>query len=100
MRRRARVLVFLLLSIPAAAQVPRIGIIDFYGLRTVNEQQVRDALQIAVGDSVMPESFDGEFPAVQPRVILLLGARRSSTPRRQEIAGGEVSGVPRAGRRW
>ena len=59
MRRRARVLVFLLLSIPAAAQVPRIGIIDFYGLRTVNEQQVRDALQIAAGDSVLPESFDG-----------------------------------------
>jgi hypothetical protein len=59
MRRRARVLVFLLLSIPAVAQVPRIGIIDFYGLRTVNEQQVRDALQIAVGDSVMPERFDG-----------------------------------------
>ena len=59
MRRRARVLVFLLLSIPAAAQVPRIGIIDFYGLRTVNEQQVRDALQIAAGDSVLPERFDG-----------------------------------------
>jgi hypothetical protein len=54
-RRRARVLVFLLLSISARAQLqfPPVGIIDFYGLRTVNGQQVRDALHIAVGDSAI-----------------------------------------------
>jgi hypothetical protein len=59
-RRRARVLVFLLLSISARAQLqfPPVGIIDFYGLRTVNGQQVRDALHIAVGDSVMAQTFD------------------------------------------
>jgi hypothetical protein len=60
MRRRARVLVFLLLSIPARAQFqfPPVGIIDFYGLRTVNGQQVHDALHIAVGDAVMPHTLD------------------------------------------
>ena len=33
-------------------QIPPIGIIDFYGLRGVTEQQVREALQIKEGDPV------------------------------------------------
>jgi len=37
------------------AQNPPIGIIDFYGLRSVSEQRARQALQIKEGDSV-PES--------------------------------------------
>jgi hypothetical protein len=36
-------------------QVPPIGIIDFYGLRSIPEQQVRQALQIKEGDA-LPES--------------------------------------------
>src|SRR6266487_1311481 len=39
----------------ASGQVPPVGIIEFYGLRTVSEQQVRQALQIREGD-VLPES--------------------------------------------
>jgi len=41
-------------STPAAAhaQLPRVGIIDLYGLRKTTPQQVRDALGIAVGDSI------------------------------------------------
>lgn len=39
----------------ASVQVPPIGIIDFYGLRTVSEQQAREALQIKEGDAV-PEA--------------------------------------------
>jgi hypothetical protein len=36
-------------------QLPPIGIIDFYGLRSIPEQQVRQALQIKEGDA-LPES--------------------------------------------
>ena len=34
------------------AQLPRVGFIDLYGLRKTTPQQVRDALGIAVGDSL------------------------------------------------
>jgi hypothetical protein len=43
---------FVLLSVSANAQNQPIGIIDFYGLRSVSEQQARDALQIKEGDPV------------------------------------------------
>lgn len=36
----------------AHAQLPRVGIIDLYGLRKTTSQQVRDALGVAVGDSI------------------------------------------------
>ena len=36
----------------AAAQLPRVGIIDFYGLRKTTAAQAREALGIAVGDSL------------------------------------------------
>ena len=38
-------------------QTPRIGIIDFYGLRSISEQQAREALQIKEDDAV-PDSRD------------------------------------------
>lgn len=52
-------LVFLALLLPAPqeSQFPPIGIIDFYGLRSVSERQVREALQIKEGD---PSSVDRE----------------------------------------
>ena len=37
---------------PGAAQMPRVGIIDLYGLHKTSPQQVRDALGINVGDSL------------------------------------------------
>jgi len=42
------------LSTPTAtaAQLPRVGIIDFYGLRKTTAAQAREALGIAVGDSL------------------------------------------------
>jgi hypothetical protein len=46
---------FVMLSRIAAGQSPPIGIIDFYGLRSVPEQRARQALQIKEGDS-LPES--------------------------------------------
>ena len=39
------------------AQAPRIGIVDFYGLREISESEVRAALGITVGDPV-PTSTD------------------------------------------
>jgi hypothetical protein len=47
---------FVLLSGSVEGQVPPIGIIDFYGLRSVSEQQARQALQIKEGDK-WPESL-------------------------------------------
>jgi len=42
----------LLLTAPQDPQFPPIGVIDFYGLRSVSERQVREALQIKEGDSL------------------------------------------------
>lgn len=42
---------FVLLCGSASAQNQPIGVIDFYGLRSVSEQQAREALQIKEGDS-------------------------------------------------
>lgn len=41
----------------AAAQLPRVGIIDVYGLRKTTAAQVREALGIAVGDSLTAMSL-------------------------------------------
>lgn len=49
-----------LLVMPCGAtngQTPPIGIIDFYGLRNISEQQARQALQIKKGDA-LPDSRD------------------------------------------
>ena len=51
-----RVLACLFLS-SSNAQMPPIGIIDFYGLHNLSESQVRQALKIKEGDSV-PASLD------------------------------------------
>jgi HEAT repeats len=51
-------LIFLLglFSISGAKQIPAVGIIDFYGLRSVTEAQVRKALQISEGET-LPDSL-------------------------------------------
>ncbi len=55
----ARLFYGILLLIPllgvTKGQIPPIGIIDFYGLRSISEQQIRQALQIKEGDQ-FPES--------------------------------------------
>lgn len=55
MQRRLVSLIAHALSASAAvAQMPSVGIIDVYGLRTVSEAHVRAAAGITVGDSVAP----------------------------------------------
>ncbi len=44
----------------ASAQVPRIGIIDFYGLRKVSEDKVRRALGFKEGDLLPPSKAEVE----------------------------------------
>ncbi|HMV83752.1 MAG TPA: hypothetical protein PLQ88_07205 [Blastocatellia bacterium] len=53
-------LLFLALLLPTIQdpQIPPIGVIDFYGLHNVTEQQVRAALQIKEGDSLSDEPKD------------------------------------------
>ena len=46
----------------ATAQLPRVGIIDLYGLRKTTAAQVREALGINVGDSLTAASLF-EVPA-------------------------------------
>ena len=46
------VLLFLLSFATADAQLPPIGAIDFYGLRTVSERQIREVLTIKEGDAM------------------------------------------------
>ncbi len=80
----------------ADAQYPPIGIIDFYGLRAVSEERVRQALQIKEGDAP-PESREEaqrrleELPNVQQarlsfvcceggKSILYVGIRERGSP--------------------
>ncbi len=55
-----RIVTFLLLAGMAAAQNPRIGIIDFYGLRKVSEERVRKALGVKEGDPLPPSKGNTE----------------------------------------
>jgi hypothetical protein len=50
----------LLLPFLAQAQAPRVGIIDFYGLREVQEQKVRGALGVKEGDPLPASKSDVE----------------------------------------
>ena len=68
-----RLLLLLLLAFPAAgAQMPPVGIIDVYGLRTVSEQQVRAALGFAVGDT-----FPGGKEELEQRLARIPGVVRA-----------------------
>lgn len=66
-------LVFVLLIVSSSlvinAQLPAIGTIDFYGLRTVSEKQIREKLQIKEGDQA-PKSV-GEMAEVKKRLQTL-----------------------------
>jgi hypothetical protein len=44
----------------AAAEIPRVGVVDFYGLREVPEKRARSALGISEGDPLPPSKADLE----------------------------------------
>jgi hypothetical protein len=52
--------VLLLVLISLAAQVPRIGIIDFYGIHKTPAEKIRKALGVTEGDPLPPSKLDAE----------------------------------------
>src|SRR5215471_11374786 len=91
-------LIFLALLLPGSQdpQFPPIGIIDFYGLRSISERQVRESLQIKEGDPSSVETKEAErrlesLPGVAEahvarvccdagKAILFVGIREKGTP--------------------
>jgi len=89
-------LLFFLLCRASVAQFPPIGIIDFYGMRTITERQVRQALQIKEGDTLSRQPKDARrrleaLPGVvearlnfvccdNGKAILYVGVREKGTP--------------------
>lgn len=68
---------FVILTGPINAQYPPIGIIDFYGLHSITEQQARAALQIKEGD----EASDSKIEAALKRLEALPGVERARISR-------------------
>jgi len=63
---------FLLLAGLAAAQVPRVGIIDFYGIRKVKRDRIEAALGVKEGDPMPPSKS-----AVEERLETVSGVVRA-----------------------
>lgn len=53
---RIAIATILMMSGPAAAQLPRVGIIDFYGLRTLQPKDLAAAVGVQIGDSLVATS--------------------------------------------
>jgi hypothetical protein len=72
-------LVGLLVSWQTAGQIPPIGIIDFYGLRTLSENQVRQALQFKEGDVLQgsDEEIQRRIEEAEKRLQALPGVNRA-----------------------
>ena len=54
------VFLFFFLFISVNAQFPPVGTIDFYGLRTVSEKQIREKLKIKEGDEMLKSKAESE----------------------------------------
>lgn len=90
------IFLFVFLSGSINGQNPPIGIIDFYGLRSLSEQQARRALQIKEGDSLPASREEAqhrleELPNVQQallsvvcceagKIILYVGIKEKGAP--------------------
>jgi hypothetical protein len=88
--------IFGLLFISVKAQMPPIGIIDFYGLQTLSDSQVRTALLLKEGDSLPDSKAEIEkrlksLPDIEEvslnvvccdsgKMILFVGIREKGTP--------------------
>jgi hypothetical protein len=98
MMRSLRIVSLLLLLIagPAAAQLPRVGIIDFYGLRRLTPADLSAALRVQIGDSLtystddlrtrlraVPGVLDADVSLIccdADRSILYVGVHEAGTP--------------------
>ena len=72
-------LAFLLfLSIQTSNAFPPLGIIDFYGLRTVPEARLREALPYRMGDSIQIDKFKSQKHAVEQKLASIPGVEAFS----------------------
>lgn len=76
--------IFVLPFDSTSGQIPAIGIIDFYGLRSISEQQAREALQIKEGDAVPDSREEAErrleaLPNVQQARLNLICCEAGKT---------------------
>jgi HEAT repeats len=63
----------LLLSLQSSDAFPPLGIIDFYGVRTVPEATLREALPYHIGDSIQIEQFKSQKHAVEQKLASIPG---------------------------
>jgi len=72
-------LFFFLLSRQTAAQLPPVGIIDFYGLRSLSESQVRQALSFKEGDVLegSDEEIERKIEDARRKIESLPGVQRA-----------------------
>ena len=105
---RSFLLLLVAIAPAAAAQIPPIGVIDVYGLRTVSEERVRAALGVKIGDAFPESKADVErrltaIPGVvharvtgvccdDGRLIMFVGIEESgaSVPRFRPAPSGSV----------
>lgn len=71
-------------ALPSAAQLPAVGIIDFYGRRTVPEADLRRALGVAEGDSQLPARAElerriGAVPGVTGQAVTAVCCEQGRT---------------------
>jgi hypothetical protein len=72
----AYLLAFLLFLFPQSSDVfPPLGIIDFYGLRTVTEAQLLQALPYHLGDIIPIEQFKSQKHAVEQKLASIPGVQ-------------------------
>lgn len=91
-----RLTALFLLPLLAAAQAPRIGLIDFYGVRKVPEDRIRKALGVTAGD-LLPKSkedVEGLIEAVPNVVRARLEATCCSEGNAILYVGIEEKGAP------
>jgi len=67
----------LLVSWQTADQIPPIGIIDFYGIRSLPEAQVRQALDFHEGDQLSSDQFGKKVQAAERKLEALPGVRKA-----------------------
>jgi HEAT repeats len=70
-------LLVLLLSWQATDQIPPIGIIDFYGIRSLPEAQVRQALDFHEGDQLSSDQFGKRVQAAERKLEALPGIKKA-----------------------
>lgn len=75
MRDWALLLLFLLFS-QSPEQFPPLGVIDFYGLHTVSEAQIRQALGWREGDTVDINQLEKLQRAAEQRIAAIPGVRQ------------------------